>query len=141
MGRWHGIQSVKFLGNCFTTQWAAGLEGKQDKSEDCSLFPFLLVWPLVSILSVHKKYNIKIAEMFPQILSKPSSSNGMIPVCDSITGKDQSSGVCQGSLCVADFILGLKELKAAHAKVVVNHFYICLCLPALLGRTVCSQLH
>lgn len=100
---------------------------------------FFLLWILANIpFLVHEMCTIRITKMFPQILSKPASVNGIIPVWGWIRGMDQPVSIYQGSLCVANFIPGLKwELKA---KVMVSHFYIYLCPSVLLGMTVCSQL-
>lgn len=94
----------------------ASLKSKQisHKIVNC----FFLLWILANIpFLVHEMCTIRITKMFPQILSKPSSVDGMIPVWDCIRGVGQPVSIYQGSLCVANFIPGLKwELKAALLK-------------------------
>lgn len=102
---------------------------------------FFLLWILANILSlVHEMYTISITKMFPQVLSKPSSVNGMIFSPRLHQRHGPASSIYQGSLWVADFIPGLKWTESCSAEVMVNHFYIYLCPSVLLGTTVCSQL-
>lgn len=133
-------ESQTYLGNTVSlTSGQVSLKSKQINHRVINCFLRLRMLSNIPSLA-HKMYKIKIAKMFPQILSKPPSISGLTPDWDCIRGVDQPSGIYPGALCAADFIPGLKWIESCFAKVVVNHFYICLCLPGLLGRTTCSQL-
>lgn len=130
-------ESQRHLGNTVSlTSGQASLQAKQinHKIIDC----FLLLWILSNIPSLaHKMYKGKTTKLFPQIVSKPPHVTGMTRGWG-CTGC--RAFIYLGALCAADLTAALKWIASCFAKVLVNHFYICLCLPILLGRTTCSQL-
>lgn len=136
---WHRkpCESQRYLGNTVSlTSGQASLKAKQinHKIINC----FLLLWILSNIPSLaHKMYKGKITKLFPQIVSKHPHVTGITRGRDCIGCR---AFIYPGALCAADLIPALKWIASCFAKVLVNHFYICLCLPILLGRTTCSQL-
>lgn len=115
------FKSVNSLGNAGLL--ASAQQGwRLDKTHWKSLlFPCLLLWPLASSWSVHKRYNTQ----NPRILSKPHSLHRMTALCQHRRPADQSAGFDPGSLwgLVPSW---LKRTWSFSATVVMNHSYICL---------------
>lgn len=109
-------ESQTHLGNTVSlTSGQVSLKGKQKNHKIVNCFFLLCI--LANVLSlVHKMCKIKITKVFPQILSEPSSVDGMTPVWDCIRGADQPSSIYEGSLLQPPSFLVWGELKAALLK-------------------------
>lgn len=130
------FKSVNSLGNAGLL--ASAQQGwRLDKTHRKSLlFPCLLLWPLASSWSVHKRYNTQ---------NPPDSEQASLSTPDdcSVPASHASRPVIRPwprvSVGPGSFLVE-KNLKLFCYSCYESLLYMS-CLPVLWGRTVCSQLH